>query len=82
MARTFCQLLLTEAEEVKKRWQEYTKNLYKKVLNDPVNHDDVVTHLEPDMLESEVKWALRSITVNKASGGDRIPAELLKNPKR
>ena len=81
MARTFCQLLLTEAEEVKKRWQEYTKNLYKKVLNDPVNHDDVVTHLEPDMLESEVKWALGSTAANKASGGDGIPVELFKSLK-
>ena len=66
---------LTEAEEIKKRWQEYTE-VYKKGLNDPENHDGVVTHLEPDILECEVKWALGSITTNKASGGDRIPAEL------
>ena len=67
---------LTEAEEIKKRWQEYTEELYKKDLNDPGNHDGVITHLEPDILKCEVKWALRSITMNKASGGDRIPAEL------
>ena len=73
---------LTEAEDIKKKWQEYTEELYKKDLNDSDNHDGVITHLEPDILECEVKWALRSITVNKASGGDRIPAELLKNPKR
>ena len=66
---------LTEAEEIK-RWQEYTEELYKKDLHDPDNHDGVVTHLEPDILECEVKWALGSITTNKASGGDRIPAEL------
>ena len=67
---------LTEAEEIKKRWQEYTEELYKKGLNDPENHDGVVTHLEPDRLECEIKWALGSITVNKACGGDRIPVEL------
>ena len=67
---------LTEAEEIKKRWQEYTEELYKKDLNDPGNHDGVITHLEPDIMKCEVKWALRSITMNKASGGDRIPAEL------
>ena len=67
---------LTEAEDIKKRWQEYTEELYKKVLNGPNNHDGVVTHLEPDILESEVKWALGSITMNKASRGDRIPAGL------
>ena len=66
---------LTEAEEIKKRWQEYTE-LYKKCLKDPDNHDGVVTHLEPDILECEVKWALESITMNKASGGDGIPVEL------
>ena len=66
---------LTEAPEIK-RWQEYTEELYKKDLHDPDNHDGVVTHLEPDILECEVKWALGSITTNKASGGDRIPAEL------
>ena len=67
---------LTEAEEIKKRWQEYTEELYKKGLNDLDNYNGVVTHLEPDILEWEVKWALGSITMNKASGGDRIPVEL------
>ena len=67
---------LTEAEDIKKRWQQYTENLYKKDTNDADNHDGVITHLEPDILECEVKGALRSITMNKASGGDRIPAEL------
>ena len=67
---------LTEAEEIKKRGQEYTKGLYKKGLHDPDNHDGVTTHLEPDILECEVKWALGSITTNKASEGDGIPAEL------
>ena len=67
---------LTEAEDIKKRWQEYTEELYKKDLQDPDNHDGVITHLEPDILECEVKWALRSITMNKASGGDGIPLEL------
>ena len=67
---------LTEAEDIKKRWQEYTE-LYKKYLHDPVNHDGVISHLEPDILECEVKWALGSITTNKASGGDGIPVELL-----
>ena len=67
---------LTEAEEIKKRWQEYIEELYKKNINDPDNHDGVVIHLEPDILECEVKWALGSITANKASGGDGIPAEL------
>ena len=68
---------LTEAEEAKKRWQEYTEELYKTPLNDPDNYDDVVIHLEPDILECEVKWALGSIATNKASGGDGgIPAEL------
>ena len=67
---------LTEAEEIKKRWKDYTEELYKKGLNDPDNHDGVVTHLGPDILECEVKLALGSITINKASGGDRIPAEL------
>ena len=66
---------LTEAEEIKKRWQEYTE-LYKKDLNEPGNHDGVITHLEPDILECEVKWALGSITVNKTSGGDGIPVKL------
>ena len=68
---------LTEAEEIKKRWQEYTEELYKKDLHDPDNHDGVITHLEPDILEYEVKWALGSITTNKASGGDGIPVELI-----
>ena len=68
---------LTEAEDIKKRWQEYTDEQYKKDLNDPDNHDGVITHLEPDILECEVKWILRSITMNKASGGNEIPAELL-----
>ena len=67
---------LTEAEEIQKRWQEYTEELYKKGLNDLDNHDGVVTHLEPDILECEVNWVLRSINTNKASGGDGIPAEL------
>ena len=67
---------LTEAEDIKKRWQEYTEELYKKDLHDPDDHDGVMTHLEPDILECEVKWALESITMNKASGGDRIPVEL------
>ena len=67
---------LTEAEDIKMRWQEYTEELYKNVLNGPDDRDGVVTHLEPDILESEVKWALGSITTNKASGGDGIPAGL------
>ena len=67
---------LTEAEEIKKRWQEYTEELYKKDLNDPDNHNGVIVHLEPDILECKVKCAIGSITVNKASGGDGIPAEL------
>ena len=67
---------LTEAENIKKRWQEYTEELYKKDLHDPDNHDGVITDLEPDILECEVKWALGSITTNKASGGDGIPVEL------
>ena len=67
---------LTEAEEIKKRWQEYTEELYRKCLNDPDNQDGMVTHLEPNTLECEVKWALRSITANKVSGSEGIPAEL------
>ena len=67
---------LTEAEDIKKRWQEYTEELYKKDLHDPDNHDGVITHLEADILECAVKWALGSITMNKASGGDGIPVEL------
>ena len=69
---------LTEAEDVKKRWQEYTEELYKKDHHDPDNDDSMITDLEPDILECEVKWTLGSITTNKASGGDRIPVELLK----
>ena len=67
---------LTEAEDIKKRWQEYTEELYKNDFNDPDNHDSVITHLEPDILESKVMWALGSITMKKASGGDGIPVEL------
>ena len=67
---------LTEAKDIKERWQEYTEKLYKKDLHDPGNHNGVITHLEPEILECEVKWALRSITTNKASGGDGIPVEL------
>ena len=69
-------IYITEAEDIKKRWQEYTEELYKKYLNDPGNYNGVITHLEPDILECEVKWALGSITTNKASGGDGIPVEL------
>ena len=72
---------LTEAEDTKNRWQEYTEELYKKDINDPDNHDGVITHLEPDILECEVKWALGSITTNEASGGDGIPIELFKSWK-
>ena len=67
---------LTEAEDIKKRWQEYTEELYKKDLHNPDNHDGVITHLEPDILECEVKWALGGITMNKAGGHDGIPVEL------
>ena len=67
---------LTEAEDIKKRWQEYTEELYKKDLNDPDNHNGVITHLEPDILEWEVKWVLESMTKNKANGGDGIPVEI------
>ena len=67
---------LTEAEDIQKRWQEYTEELYKKDLHDPDNYDGVITHLEPDILECEVKWALENIAMNKASGGDGIPVEL------
>ena len=69
---------LTEAKDIKKRWQEYTEELYKIDLHDPGNHDGVITHLEPDILECKDKWALGSITMNKASGGDGIPVELFK----
>ena len=71
---------LSEAEEIKKSWQEYTEELYKKDLNDPENHDGVITHLGPDILEREVKCSLGSITTNKASGGDGIP--VISNPKK
>ena len=67
---------ITEAEDIKTRWQEYTEELYKKDLHDSYNHDDVITHLQPDILECEVKWTLGSMTTNKASGGDEIPVEL------
>ena len=67
---------LTETENIKKKWQEYTEELYKKDLHDPDNHDSVITQLEPDILEYEVKWALGRITMNKASGDDGIPVEL------
>ena len=67
---------LTEAEDIKKRWQEYTEELYKKDFHDPDNHDGVITHREPDVLECKVKWALRSITINKTRGGDGIPVKL------
>ena len=67
---------ITEAEDIKKRWQEYTEQLYKKDLNDQNNHDGVITHLEPDILEWEVKWTLESIAMKKANGGDGIPVEL------
>ena len=72
---------LTEAEDIKKRRQEYTDDLYKKDIHGPDNHDGVINHLEPDILEYEVKWASGSITMNKASGGDGIPAELFQIPK-
>ena len=72
---------LTEAEDIQKRWQDYTEELYKKDLNDSDNHDGVITHLESDILESEVKWALGSITTNKTSGGDGIPTAI-SSPKR
>ena len=70
---------LTEAEDIKERWQEYTEELYKKYLHNPDNHDDVITHLEPDILDCEVKWAIGSITTNKASGGDGIPLSYFKS---
>ena len=72
---------LTEAEDIKKRWQEYTEELNEKCLHDADSHDSVVTHLEPDILGCEVKWALGSLTMNKASGGDGIPAELFQTQK-
>ena len=70
---------LTEAEDIKKRWQQYTEELYKKDLHNPDNHDDVITNLEPDILECEVKWALESITMNKASGGDGFQLSYFKS---
>ena len=70
---------LTEAEDIKKRWQEYTEELYKKGLHDPHNHDSVITHIEPEILECEVKWALGNITTYKAGGGVRIPVELFQS---
>ena len=73
---------LTEAEDIKKRWQEHREELYKKDLNDPDNHNGMITYLESDILECEVKWALESITMDKASGGDGIPVELYSNPER
>ena len=73
---------LTDVEDIKKRWQEYTEELYKQDLHDPDNHDGVITHLDPGMLECKVKWALGSITTNKASGGDGIPVELFQILKR
>ena len=73
---------LTEAKYIKKRWQEYTEELHKKDLHDPDNHNGVITHLEPDILEWEVKWVLESMTKNKASGGDGIPVEIFLNLKR
>ena len=76
IAQVILMCSLTEAEDIKKRWQEYTKELYRKDLHDPDNQNGVITHLEPDILECKVKWALGSITTNKASGGDRIPVEL------
>ena len=78
---TIYSLDVTEAEDIKKRWQEYTEELYKKELQDQDNHDGVITHLEPDIVECEVKWALGSITTNKASGGDEIPVELFQTLK-
>ena len=72
---------LTEMADTKKRWQEYTEELYKKDFNDPDNHGVLITHLEPDILECEIKWTLRSITVNKASGNDGITAELFQDLK-
>ena len=72
---------LTEAEDIKKRWRKYTEEQYKKFLQDPGNHDGVITHLEPDILECAVKWSLGSITMNKASEGDEIPVELFQNLK-
>ena len=74
-------MYLIKAEDIKKRWQKYTEELYTRNLNDLANHNGVITHLQPDILECEVKWALGSITTNKANGNDRIPAELFKSYK-
>ena len=74
-------MVWTEAEDIKKRWQEYTEELYKKELHDQDNHDGVITHVEPDILKCEVKWALESITTSKASGGDGIPVDYSKSSK-
>ena len=74
-------MYLTEAEDIRKRWQEFTGELYRKDLNDPDNHGVLITHLEPDILECEIKWTLRSITVNKATGNDGITAELFQDLK-
>ena len=71
---------LTDSEDIRKSWQEYTEELYKKDLQDTDHHDGVITHLDPDILECEVKWALESITTNKASGGDGIPVEVFQDP--
>ena len=73
---------LTQAEDIKKRWQKYTEELYKNIFMTPDNHDSVITHLEPDILECEVEWALGSITMNKASGSDGIPVELFQIRKK
>ena len=73
---------ISEAVDIKKRWQDYTEELYKRDLNDPENHDGVISHLEPDIQESDIKWSLGSITMNKASGGDGIPTELFQVLKR
>ena len=73
---------VTEAEDIKKRYQEYTEEMYKEDLHDPNDHNGVITHLEPDILDCGLRWALGSITMNKASGGDGIPVELFSNPKR
>ena len=73
---------VTESDDIKKRWQEYTREVYKKYLHDSDNHNGMIIHLEPDILECKVKWALGSITMNKASGGDGIPVELFQNLKR
>ena len=73
---------LTEAEDIKERWQEYTEELYKKYLHDPDNHNGMITHLEPVILECKVKWALGSISMNKASGGDGIPVSWISNPEK